>query len=212
MTLALLLGLACAADSSTLPESARPDPNPTEPTMAAPLELSATLGAEHRRHDGTWRAFTATSRVTATPLAAADRIWIDAQVPAAERVYVITQSREGAWGVLHRGNPGLTPPLEISVVPWRVWVLATAKPVDWLEGADAFDCAEYRTQLAPEVPTEACGFLAGLHRLAPARPRTPKTRLAVAEFDTAEGTTLRGFHAEHSRPDQVAVSFDVDNR
>src|SRR5690606_15097262 len=126
--------------------------------------------------------------------------------------YVITQSRDGSWEIVHDGAPGLTPALAVSDVPWRLWVLASAAPVDWLTGAGRLDCSRWTHEIAPDVPTGACTFLAGPHRRAPSAPRTPAPRPATGSLTTPEGTTLRGFHAEHRRPDQAAVVFDLSQR
>ncbi len=188
--------------------------------MASRLELVAVLGAEHALSTG-FVPFTATSRVKATPLRVGDRVWLELESPEAGAAYVIAQARDGAFEIWwnHVGAPprrafpkGFTAPS----VPDFLWVVASDRPVSWLDGVHgAVDCSSGMGRIAPESPTDLCGYLSGLHRLAAPLPRSAEVAAArrpTSEVHTAQGSSLRGFSGSYAREGAVAVRFEVEPR
>ncbi len=192
------------------------------------IQLAARLGAEHALSDGRFVPFTATSRVSATPLRAGDRVWLDLDAPGASAAYVVAQRRDftfEVWAAFPDAVPHRAFPSGhvVDVAPWKLWVIAAAAPVAWLtDVSGALDCSAYASAIAPEAPTDRCGYLAGLHRLAPPavrapaptdRPTRPGAGASLPTGDVqADGASLRGFSASHARAGEVAVSFSIDAR
>ncbi|TVQ91189.1 MAG: hypothetical protein EA397_10440 [Deltaproteobacteria bacterium] len=192
------------------------------------IQLTATLGAEHALSDGRLIPFTASPRVSATPLRTGDRAWIDAELVGVRGAWVIVQHRDFSfeiWSSHMEQVPSHLLPEGHTVgrVPWRLWVVAAAEPIAWLDDASGeVDCTRYASEVAPQAPVDLCGFLAGLPRLAPpssrsgvepARPRPPGARNDLPTGQVRAGeASLRGFTASHSGSDAVAVVFSVEQR
>lgn len=192
------------------------------------VHLTATLGAEHALSDGRLVPFTASPRVSATPLRSGDRAWIDADALGARGAWVIAQHRDFSFEIWSSHADPIPSHLlpdghTVGRVPWRLWVVAAAEPVGWLGDAPSeVDCTRYASEIAPQTPTDLCGFLAGLPHLAPPaprggaapdRPRPPGARNDLPTGQVRAGeASLRGFAASHRRPDAAAVVFSVEPR
>lgn len=159
------------------------DKDPFAKQNMTKLSMKIVVAAESPGEGGKWA-----QEERLPPLArAGDRLWVQVDVVSDVHVYVVG-SDQGEYGFVKLAS---TPPgapdgeqtrqllpkgLVLSKDQGKistVFVVASVRPVEWLDKLESESCPDLRGKYPPEKPEDSCGHLASLYFEVPGRVRGP---------------------------------------
>ena len=207
---AVSLSLAVAAAQAQ-------DKNPFSKENMTKLSMEIVVASEVPGAEGKWE-----NPERLPPLArAGDRLWVQVDVASDAHVYVVG-SDQGEYGFV---KLAATPPgaagaeqtrqllpkgLVLSEAQGKittVFVVASVKPVEWLDKLESESCPDLRGKYPPDKPQDACGHLASLYFKVPGRVRGPYE--PHPQQITVEGRKLKGDSAINVGVGFVAAEVQV---